>query len=52
MECTAISISPLIMATSNVFVKTPVTPNSYRGLSKIKSPVDFTGTNLTVCPKS
>ena len=40
------------MATSNVLVNIPVIPNSYKGLSNTISPVDFTGTNSVLYPKS
>ena len=52
IECTAISTSPLIIATSSVLVNIPVIPSSYNGLSRIISPVDLTATILVLYPKS
>ena len=40
------------MAISKFLVKIPVTPNSYKGLSKTISPVDFIGTSTDSYPNS
>ena len=44
IECTAISTWPFNMAMSKVLVKIPVIPSSYKGLSSMISPCDFTAT--------